>query len=122
MYGVACVVEQESLAVRTAMSESRDAETVAQDLARQLIHPYLGFVLFFCSAEYDLPALGNALHQYFGGVRMVGCTSAGEITPQGYGRSCVTAVGFDRVTASARADAGQPRASRPFPAYPDRSH
>ena len=95
MYGVARVVEQESLAVRTAMSESRDAETVAQDLARQLIHPYLGFVLFFCSAEYDLPALGNALHQYFGGVRMVGCTSAGEITPQGYGRSCVTAVGFD---------------------------
>ncbi|SEH88487.1 Uncharacterized conserved protein, contains FIST_N domain [Stutzerimonas xanthomarina] len=95
MYGVVCVGEQESLAVRTAMSEAQDAETVAQDLARQLIHPYLGFVLFFCSAEYDLPALGNALHQYFGGVRMVGCTSAGEITSQGYGRSCVTAVGFD---------------------------
>ncbi len=95
MYGVVCVGEQETLAVRTAMSEAQDAETVAQDLARQLIHPYLGFVLFFCSAEYDLPALGNALHQYFGGVRMVGCTSAGEITSQGYGRSCVTAVGFD---------------------------
>ena len=25
----------------------------------------------------------------------MGCTSAGEITPQGYGRNCVTAVGFD---------------------------
>ena len=68
---------------------------VAQDLARQLMHPHLGFVLFFCSAEYDLPALGDALRQYFGGVRLVGCTSAGEITSQGYGRSCVTAVGFD---------------------------
>ncbi|WP_267852083.1 nitric oxide-sensing protein NosP [Stutzerimonas nitrititolerans] len=81
--------------IRTAMSEARLAETVAQDLARQLIHPHLGFVLFFCSAEYDLPALGDALQQYFGGVRLVGCTSAGEITAQGYSRSCVSAIGFD---------------------------
>ncbi|MCQ4310450.1 FIST signal transduction protein [Pseudomonas stutzeri] len=89
------MVEQESEVIRTAMSEARNVETVAQDLARQLIHPHLGFVLFFCSAEYDLPALGDALQQYFGGVRVVGCTSAGEITSQGYGRSCVTAIGFD---------------------------
>jgi len=78
-----------------AMSSARDAESVAQDLARQLIHPHLGFVLFFCSATYDLDALGQALEQYFGGVTLVGCTTAGEITPLGYGRNCVSAVGFD---------------------------
>jgi len=89
------VSEQQAQMIRTAMSEARLAETVAQDLARQLIHPHLGFVLFFCSAEYDLPALGDALQQYFGGVRLVGCTSAGEITAQGYSRSCVSAIGFD---------------------------
>ena len=61
------------------MSSARDAEAVAQDLARQLIHPHLGFVLFFCSAEYDLPALAAALEQYFGGIELVGCTTAGEI-------------------------------------------
>lgn len=87
--------EQQSEVIRTAMSEARLAETVAQDLARQLMHPHLGFVLFFCSAEYDLPALGDALSQYFGGVRLVGCTTAGEITAQGYSRSCVSAIGFD---------------------------
>ncbi|MBC8648608.1 GfdT protein [Pseudomonas sp. MTM4] len=87
--------EQQTETIRTAMSEARLAETVAQDLARQLIHPHLGFVLFFCSAEYDLPALADALQQYFGGVRLVGCTSAGEITAQGYSRSCVSAIGFD---------------------------
>ncbi|GJN49165.1 nitric oxide-sensing protein NosP [Pseudomonas tohonis] len=81
--------------VVTAMSSATEAEAVAQDLARQLIHPHLGFVLFFCSAEYDLPALGAALEQYFGGIELVGCTSAGEITPNGYGRGCVSAVGFD---------------------------
>ena len=89
------MVELQNEVLRTAMSESRDAETVAQDLARQLIHPHLGFVLFFCSAEYDLEALGHALEQYFGGVTLVGCTTAGEITPAGYGRNCVSAIGFD---------------------------
>lgn len=94
--------------VRMALSESSDAESVAQDLARQLMHPHLGCVLFFCSAEYDLPALAAALEQYFGGVRLVGCTIAGEITPQGYGRGCVSAVGFDHRSfsiAAARIDA-----------------
>ena len=36
--------------VRMALSESSDPEGVAQDLARQLMHPHLGCVLFFCSA------------------------------------------------------------------------
>lgn len=79
----------------TAMSDHKDAERVAQDLARQLMHPHLGFVLFFCSASYNLEALGQALEQYFGGLPLVGCTTAGEITPEGYGRNCVTAIGFD---------------------------
>jgi hypothetical protein len=87
--------EEPAEGVVTAMSQASEAEAVAQDLARQLIHPHLGFVLFFCSAEYDLEALGHSLEQYFGGVRLVGCTSAGEITDQGYGRNCVSAVGFD---------------------------
>ena len=81
--------------VVSAMSQATDAEQAAQDLARQLLHPHLGFVLFFCSAEYDLQALGRALAQSFGGIRLAGCTSAGEITPNGYGRGCITAVGFD---------------------------
>lgn len=89
------MLEEPAEGVVTAMSLASEAEAVAQDLARQLIHPHLGFVLFFCSAEYNLETLGQALEQYFGGVRLVGCTSAGEITPLGYGRNCVSAVGFD---------------------------
>ncbi|MGE8416056.1 MAG: nitric oxide-sensing protein NosP [Pseudomonas sp.] len=87
--------QAQSEGVVSAMSQAGDPQQVAQDLARQLLHPHLGFVLFFCSAEYPLQALGQALQQGFGGIRLVGCTSAGEITPQGYGRNCVTAIGFD---------------------------
>ncbi|MCU7645767.1 MULTISPECIES: nitric oxide-sensing protein NosP [Pseudomonas] len=87
--------QAQSEGVVSAMSQAGDPQQVAQDLARQLLHPHLGFVLFFCSAEYPLQALGQALQQGFGGIPLVGCTSAGEITPQGYGRNCVTAIGFD---------------------------
>lgn len=82
-------------AVLIAQSRSRDPDMAAQDLARSLLHPWLGGVLFFCSAEYDLAALGQALEQHFGGVRLCGCTTAGEITDEGYGRGGITAIGFD---------------------------
>ncbi|MGZ0787007.1 nitric oxide-sensing protein NosP [Pseudomonas saponiphila] len=87
--------QAQSEGVVSAMSQAVDPQQVAQDLASQLLHPHLGFVLFFCSAEYPLQALGTALQQSFGGIALVGCTSAGEITPLGYGRNCVTAIGFD---------------------------
>gem|GEM_PF-5844646 len=34
-----------------AMSAAPDAAQAARELAQQLIHPHLGFVLFFCSAN-----------------------------------------------------------------------
>ncbi|MEN5089072.1 nitric oxide-sensing protein NosP [Pseudomonas protegens] len=87
--------QAQSEGVVSAMSQAVDPQQVAQDLASQLLHPHLGFVLFFCSAEYPLQTLGPALQHSFGGIPLVGCTSAGEITPLGYGRNCVTAIGFD---------------------------
>lgn len=87
--------QAQSEGVVSAMSQAVDPQQVAQDLASQLLHPHLGFVLFFCSAEYPLHTLGPVLQQSFGGIPLVGCTSAGEITPLGYGRNCVTAIGFD---------------------------
>jgi len=83
-------------AVRVASSNVRDPMLAATNLASQLQHEHLGYVLFFCSAEYDLGRLGIALEHAFQGIRVCGCTSAGEITPEGYGRGCITAIGFDR--------------------------
>ncbi|RAR63057.1 hypothetical protein BCL93_103290 [Onishia taeanensis] len=82
--------------LRVAYSEADDPCAVAGELAAALCHPQLGCVLFFCSAEYDLGALGRALDEAFGAVAMVGCTTAGEITPLGYGRGCIVAIGFDQ--------------------------
>ncbi len=60
--------------VISAVSRASAAELAAQELASQLLHPHLGFVLFFCSAEYDLPALGQALQQRLGPLLLtIGC-------------------------------------------------
>ncbi|KEA61946.1 hypothetical protein ADIMK_4093 [Marinobacterium lacunae] len=82
--------------VLTAVSRHQDPERAAQELAQSLRHPDLGFVLFFCSAEYPLERLSVELDKAFDGVEVAGCTTAGEVTPQGYERESITAIGFDR--------------------------
>lgn len=82
--------------VQRAMTDSHEVARAARALADQLAAPGLGFVLFFCSAEYDLPALADALRDQFPGVELAGCTTAGEITPRGYSRGSISALGFGR--------------------------
>lgn len=83
------------LPATTAVSYSIDPIQASLELREAFRDPAPGFVLFFCSAEYDLEALGEALRRDFEGIGLAGCTTAGEITPQGYGQGCITAIGFD---------------------------
>lgn len=82
--------------VLSAFSEQLDPVAAARELAEALAQFELGFVLFFCSAEYPLDALGRALSDTFASVTVAGCTTAGEITPKGYCRGGVVAIGFGR--------------------------
>ncbi|WP_355660462.1 nitric oxide-sensing protein NosP [Halomonas salifodinae] len=81
--------------LRQADTRARAPDAAAAELAAALSHRHLGLVLFFCSAEYPLAALGEALTAAFGEVPVAGCTTAGEITGEGYGRGRVVAIGFD---------------------------
>lgn len=80
--------------VRRGVSTSRDPETVARELHAQLDQPSPALVLFYCAADFDLPRLATALEACFPGTLLVGCTTAGEITPAGYLSGCVTGVSF----------------------------
>jgi len=82
--------------VVTAVSREQNPALAARELAEGLRHPDLGFVLFFCSAEYPLEQLSVELDQVFDDIPVTGCTTAGEVTPQGYERGSITAIGFDR--------------------------
>ncbi len=71
-------------------------QQLRQQLRQQLTYDDLGCVLFFCSAEYDLSLLAEAMNQAFEGVQLLGCTTAGEITAEGYAQGAISAIGFSR--------------------------
>lgn len=73
-----------SLSIRKGTSQQRDPVAAARELHAAIFQPDLKFAVFYCAADFDLPALAKALHAQFGDVNLVGCTTAGEITPQGY--------------------------------------
>jgi hypothetical protein len=93
--------EMIAVPLATAASQLKDPQAAVAELARKLDDSLggrqrLGGVLFFCSADYPLPALGQALADAFGEVAVSGCTTAGEITPEGYARGSITAIGLAR--------------------------
>ncbi len=73
-----------SLCIRKGTSQQRDPVEAARELHEAIFQPDLKLAVFYCAADFDLPALAVALHARFGDVNLIGCTTAGEITPEGY--------------------------------------
>jgi len=76
--------------IKRGFSQSLDPVTAANELYDAVAQPDTALVMFFCSVAYDLPALAAALAQRFGTVPVIGCTTAGEITPMGYMDGSIT--------------------------------
>ena len=90
--------------LRRGMSHHIDPRRAARELFDAIAQPETAFVLVFCSPQYDLPALGGALRELFGDTLVVGCTTAGEITPAGYMSGSITGVSFPASDFSAVAE------------------
>lgn len=81
-------------AVRHAVSFSRDPEMVAEELFAQLAAPRIVLVVIFISADQDVAGVVRALQDKFAPVIVIGCTTAGEITPSGYAHGSVVGASF----------------------------
>lgn len=77
-------------------SQHTNPQLAAAELASGLDLSKLSGVLFFCSASYDLPALAAALVESFPNTLVAGCTTAGEISLEGYSTGSIVAVAFDQ--------------------------
>lgn len=77
-----------------AVSNSLEPKQACAEIYQQLGEPRNGFVLFYCSAVYPLHQLAPALEQKFQGVELAGCTTAGEVTSQGYDQHSIVAIWF----------------------------
>lgn len=78
-----------------ARSVNLDATAAVHELAQQLPLQQIETLLFFCSARYDLATLATALGQVFSSKQLIGCTTAGELSPLGYEDASIVAVGFN---------------------------
>ena len=79
----------------TAVSHHQDPALAAAEIGQAFANKMLSHVLFFCSAQYDLGQLATELNEQLNGYLVSGCTTAGELTPDGYSQGSITAIGFD---------------------------
>jgi hypothetical protein len=86
------MVTGHGLSVKKGASRSADAIEAARELHAAIYDPAAALTIFYCSPSYDLDALGAALHELFGDAPLIGCTTAGEITPLGYLEGALTGV------------------------------
>lgn len=84
------------LQVRAASSQARDAQAAVSEMAAGLEQADVGVVVLFVSSAYDLATVGRELARRFGDTPLIGCTTAGEIGPAGYGEGGMSGVSIAR--------------------------
>ncbi|WP_417320584.1 FIST N-terminal domain-containing protein [Emcibacter sp.] len=84
--------------IKRAFSLSRDERTAVREffdgLCIEKEKPEA--VIFFCSPDYDTVKLEKELNRQFGDIPLIGCTTAGEITPEGYHAGSITGAVLSR--------------------------
>jgi hypothetical protein len=82
--------------VVSAAAWSDSAEGAAAEIARQLAPFDLSGLVVFVSPDYDIGVFASEMARRFGATPVIGCSTAGEITPEGLSEGAVVAVGFLR--------------------------
>ncbi len=75
-----------------AQSLAADARTAVAEFRAAVDQPDIALVTFFCSRDYDLELLAAEMGRLFAGVQVVGCTTAGEIGPEGCSEHSVSGI------------------------------
>ena len=70
--------------VRRGFSTKTDASEAVDEIWEQTFQPDAKLTVFFCSSWYDLDKLASRVRERFGNANVVGCTTSGEIGPNGY--------------------------------------
>lgn len=83
-----------SLEVRYGSSTALDPRVAVAEIHALIRQEQMQLVLFFCSPLFDLDRLASELRTTFDSVPMAGCTSAGQIAPDGFVADGLTALSF----------------------------
>ncbi|MCD6162834.1 MAG: FIST C-terminal domain-containing protein [candidate division Zixibacteria bacterium] len=78
-----------SVIVKRGYSCLPDEAQAVKEFYNQIYHPEMTAVVIFASSKLNLDKLGNELKQAFT-VPVIGCSTSGEITPDGYREGSLT--------------------------------
>ncbi|WP_407186688.1 FIST N-terminal domain-containing protein [Bradyrhizobium centrosematis] len=87
--------------VAVAKSKAAGIEQAVADLAAQLPSDELALILLFVSPAYDPHQFIAEISRQFDGIPVCGCTTAGELAPDGWDENSVVALAFSRADFSA---------------------
>ncbi len=77
-----------------ATSHADDPFEAMEEIAAQLGKEPLAGAILFCPHHFDAAKLAWAINLQTEGVRVIGCTSSGELTERGYDHDSLSAIGF----------------------------
>ena len=86
--------EQQVDSLKIAVSNKTDANGISQDLIQQLDQNDYAFILVFFSSQHSSVPFLHDFNQHFKDTPIYGCSSAGEITPEGVSEGVIVAIGF----------------------------
>src|SRR3546814_12018102 len=86
------------------MGMKASTREAVEELLEAIAQDAMELILLFCAPHYDVPAVLAEIAARAPGVRVLGCTTAGEITPIGYRQGTITGLSLsaERFAASVR--------------------
>jgi len=78
----------------TVTTHERDPRLAIREIADRIGDTPLAGGLIFCSHSYNRGDLAREIDRQLDGVPLIGCTSAGEVTADGYDSDCLVFIGF----------------------------
>lgn len=78
----------------TVTTRASDPTLAIGEIADRISGARLAGGLIFCSHSYDRSALAREIDRQLAGIALIGCTSAGELTTEGYDSNSLVFVGF----------------------------
>lgn len=84
----------DTLSVKKGVSRQTDVRLAVAELRAAIEQPENRLVIFYCARSFDRELLAACINAAFPDVCVIGCTTAGEITPEGYLGGTLTGVSF----------------------------
>jgi hypothetical protein len=84
------------MAVRQGYADCSNARDAIVSLREQIWQSDIELVVFFASPDYSRSEIEQAVGIEFPGIKVIGCTTAGEITYDGYKEGTIAGISFGK--------------------------